>query len=214
MRRFIVVVVVAIALAACRTASRIQLPDGGVIHASNGRVAFIRATPGRVVQTALGEEQATELWIASSDGTDARRLVTGRAADSVQRTLAALSSPQFSPDGGRIYFLSDAWVTSDAVHAVDVATGREWFVAPGNSLMIIPRGPLAGCLLVGQHRSRPGGGGSYDSIWLLGTDGQELALAASDSAGADRRLEIWMGGSIPEGAFDVSRAAPTSERCR
>src|SRR3954471_17284836 len=85
----------------------------------DGRIAWIRATPDKLVATSLGNEQATELWIADSSGAHARRLVTGRAADSVEHALAALSSPRFSPDGRRIYFLSRAWVTSDAVHAVD-----------------------------------------------------------------------------------------------
>jgi hypothetical protein len=212
MRRF--VIAVAITLAACRSSNTIQLPDTGVTHGQDGRVAFIRATPGRTVPTSLGDEQATELWIANADGTGARRLVAGLGATSPERTLAALSSPQFSPNGRRVYFLSRAWVTSDAVHAVDVATGREWFVAPGNTLAIIPRGPLAGCLLVSQHRSRPGEGGSTDWTWLLGTNGQELALAASDPASADRRLAIWMSGSMPEGAIGASHAAPSDEHCR
>jgi dipeptidyl aminopeptidase/acylaminoacyl peptidase len=211
MRRFIGIL--ALALGACRSSNTIRLPDTGVTHSPDGRVVFIRATPDRLVATSLGDEQATELWIANADGTAARRLVIGRAADSVERTLAALSVPQFSPDGRRVYFLSRAWVTSDAVHAVEVATGREWFVAPGNSLAIIPRGPLAGCLLVSQHRYRPNQGGSYDWTWLLGSNGQELALAASDSDGADRRLATWLDGGIPEGAFGASRAAPSNERC-
>lgn len=208
-----VITVLAILFAACRSSSNIRVPDSGVARATNGRVAFIRATPGRLVPTALGDEQATELWIANADGADPRRLVVGVAADRVERSLAALSSPVFSPDGRRIYFLSRAWVTSDAVHAVDVATGREWFVAPGNSLAIVPRGPLAGCLLVSQHRYRPNEGGSYDWTWLLGTDGRELALAASDSDGADQRLAAWLIGRIPEGAFGAARTAPSNERC-
>lgn len=211
MRRFIGII--ALALGACRSANTIRLPDTGVAHSPDGRVAFIRATPDRLVPTSVGEEQATELWIANADGTAARRLVAGRAADSVERTLAALSSPQFSPDGRRVYFLSRAWVTSDAVHAVDVATGHEWFVAPGNSLAIIPRGPLAGCLLVSQHRYWPNEGRSYDWTWLLGSIGQTLARAASDSDDSDARLAAWLGGTIPEGAFGASSTAPSNERC-
>lgn len=102
----------------------VRLPDTGLARANDGRVAFVRATPGRLVSTSLGDEQVTELWVANADGSHARRLLTGASGDSVERTIAAMSSPQFSPDGRRIYFLSRAWVTSDAVHAVDVATGR------------------------------------------------------------------------------------------
>ena len=203
----------ALGVAACRSAQVTSLPQTGLARAPDGRVAFIRPTPNRVVATSLGGEQATELWIANADGTHARRLVSGHAADSLEHSLAALSSPQFSPDRHRIYFLSRAWVTSDAVHAVDVASGREWFIAPGNTLAIIPRGPLAGCLLVSQHRYRPNERGAYDWTWLLGSDGHEIALAASDSADVDRRLALWMSGQVPDGALRPSRAAPSNERC-
>jgi hypothetical protein len=192
----------------------VRLPDAGIARASNGYVAFIRATPERLVATSLGDEQATELWIAKADGTEARRLVVGVAAGRIERALAALSSPRFSPDGRRIYFLSRAWVTSDAVHAVEVASGREWFVTPGNSLEVIPSGPLAGCLLVSQHRYWPNEGGSYDWTWLLASSGHEIALAAPDSDAAERRLVTWMGGVIPPGTLQESRTAPPRARCR
>jgi hypothetical protein len=208
-----VVFALAFGLAACRRPDMVPLPDTGVARASDGHVAFIRKTPDRLVSTSLGEEQATELWIANADGTDARRLLTGSPADSVEHTIASMSSPHFSPDGRRVYFLSRAWVTSDAVHAIDVATGREWFVAPGNSLAIVPRGPFAGCLLVGQHRYWPNEGGSYDWTWLLASNGQTISLAASDSVGVDGRISMWMNGSIPDSALQASHTVLSNVRC-
>jgi hypothetical protein len=213
-RIFGIVGIFAVTVVACHSATAIPLPGTGVVHAANGRVAFIRPTPDRLVPTSLGEEQATELWVANADGTGARRLVVGRAADSIEHALAAFSSPHFSPDGRRLYFLSRAWVTSDAVHAVDIESGREWFVAAGNSLAVIPQGPFAGCLLVRQHRYRPTEDRSVNWTWLLGTNGQELALAASDADETDQRLAAWLGGSIPAGAFPASGTAPSNERCK
>jgi hypothetical protein len=205
--------VLTLSVVACRPPERIALPDTNLARASDGRVAFIRATPNQLVSTSLGDEQATELWIADSDGTHARRLVSGVSSDSVEHTLASMSSPVFSIDGNRVYFLSRAWVTSDAVHAVDVSTGREWFVAPGNSLAVIPRGPFAGCLLVSQHRYRPNDEGAYDWTWLLSSSGKEITVAAADSAGADRRLETWMSGSVPADAFAGDRGLPANVHC-
>ena len=198
-----------------RAAAQASSSAGDTARSSSGLTAFVHHTPDRRVATSLGEEEASEIWIASARGGKPRRLVVGRAAkpaDSVTRTLAAMSSPKFSPDGRRVYFLSSAWVTSDAVHAVDVATGREWFIAPGNSIAIIPRGRYAGCLLVSQHRYRPNEGGSFDWTWLLGTDGKEIALAASDSAAEEERLATWMRGKIPAGAFRKSHQ-PVKPRC-
>ena len=107
------------------------------------------------------------------DGGTPRMLVHGRASASVEHALAELKEPWISPDGRRIYFLSDAWVTSSAVHAVDVATGREHFVIPGNSLEVVPRGEYAGYLMVEQHRYFLAAG-SYDSTWLFSPTGREI----------------------------------------
>lgn len=186
--------------------------DADVARAATGHVAFIRATPDHLVPTALGDAEATELWIEDADGSHPHRLVVGTAADSVEHSLAAFSSPRFSLDGRRLYFLSHAWVTSDAVHVVDVASGRESFVAPGNALEVILRGPFAGCLLVAQHRYRENGGGSSDSAWIIDPHGRTIALADA-SSDAQIQLTIWRDGRVPDAALQASHTAASSGRC-
>lgn len=143
-------------------------------------VVFVRATPGRVFDTATGHEQATELWTVRTDGTGARMLLRGRDGRTPQTTLASFQAPQFSPDGRKIYFLSTAWVVSAAVHVVDVQTGRESYVCPGNSLEVVPRGRYAGHLIVAQHRYFVGGG-SYDWFWLMTPQGREVGPVSDDT---------------------------------
>ena len=145
-------------------------PDGRTI-------AFVRGTPRDTVETALGWEEATSLWIVRTDGGGARMLVRGRSAGSPERTLASLDEPWFSPDGRRIYFLSTAWVTSAAVHVVELPSGTERFLIPGNSLEVVPAGRYAGHLLVAQHRYFLAGG-SYDWVWLFTPDGREVGPVA------------------------------------
>ncbi|HEU0013740.1 MAG TPA: hypothetical protein VFQ45_08655 [Longimicrobium sp.] len=135
-------------------------------------IAEVRATPGVMVDMP-SQSEATELWVMRKDGSQPRKLVRGTADDAPERTLAGFHSPRFSPDGGTIYFLSEAWVTSAAVHAVDVASGSERFVAPGNSLHVVQRGKYAGHLVVSQHRYWQGGG-SYDWPWLVTPEGKAL----------------------------------------
>lgn len=154
-------------------------------------VAFIRGTPGNLVMTALDREEATELWVIRTDGSGARMLVRGRTADDPRRTLASLQSPQFSPDGRRIYFLGTAWVTSAAVHAVDASTGREWFVAPGSTLEVVPSGRYAGHLLVGQHRYFLAGG-SYDWFWLVTPDGRDVGPVGETEAALEAFREMYV----------------------
>lgn len=149
-------------------------PDGQTI-------AFIRGNPADSVDTVSGWEEATSLWIVAVDGSGARTLVRSRYSETPGQALAMLRSPAYSPDGRQIYFLSAAWVTSGAVHAVDVSTGAERFVAPGNSLEVIPSGDYAGFLVVSQHRYFLAGG-SYDWYWLVSPEGREI-----DPVGEDER---------------------------
>jgi dipeptidyl aminopeptidase/acylaminoacyl peptidase len=150
-------------------------PDGRTI-------AFIRDTPGDSVDTVLGREEGTSLWTIGVDGSGARMLVRGRSSETPGHALAMLQSPRFSPDGRRIYFLSEAWATSRAVHAVEVSTGAEQFIAPGNSLEVVPAGAYAGHLVVSQHRYFLAGG-SYDWYWLVTPEGREVgAVGESDAA--------------------------------
>lgn len=163
-------------------------PDGRTI-------TFIRGTPGDSVETSLGPDEATQVWVVGADGSGARMLVRGRAAPEPERALALMSSPQFSPDGKRVYFLSVAWVTSGAVHAVDVALGRESFVLPGQSVEVVRRGHYAGHLLVTQHRYFIIGG-TYDWVWLFTPDGREVGpIGDGDAAVATFREDFEDDGS-------------------
>lgn len=156
--------------------------DRDPVLSPDGRtIAFIRGTPADSVDTVLGREEATSLWIVGVDGDGARMLVRGRSSETPSVALAHLQAPGFSPDGQRIYFLSAAWATSGAVHAVDVSTGAERFLAPGNSLEVIPSGDYAGFLLVSQHRNFLAGG-SYDWYWLVSPEGREIDPVGEDEA--------------------------------
>ena len=148
-------------------AARLRLTTGGrdrdpVLSPGGRRVAFVRR-----------DTTVSELWIVDVGGGPARRLVAARPNDEPRANLTRFASPRFSPDGRTIYFLTEAWVTSGAVHAVDVATGRVRYVCPGNSLRVVPRGEYAGHLMVEQHRYFVGGG-SYDWVWLVTPAGRDV----------------------------------------
>ena len=141
------------------------------------RVVFLRAGPG-------GE---ASIWTIETGGAGLRRWIVARADTAPERTLADLQTPRFSPDGSRIYFLSSAWATSGAVHALDLASGAERFLIPGNSLEVMRSGEYAGPLLVEQHRYYLAGG-SYDWLWLFTADGREVGpVGESEEAEAEFR---------------------------
>ncbi len=157
-------------------------PDGQM-------AAFVRRTPGKTVKAGVGQAEATELWSIRVDGTEAKQIVVGRSAEKMDSVLAGFRDPQFSKDGKRIYFLSAAWVTSAAVHVVDVETGAEHFVCPGNSLEVLRQGQYVGHLLITQHRYFLAGG-SFDWIWLFTPDGREVGpVADSNDSDVKERLE-------------------------
>jgi dipeptidyl aminopeptidase/acylaminoacyl peptidase len=139
------------------------------------RIAFVRSTPGKTVQTSLGDAEATELWLVDGDGEQLELLVSGKEDGDPKKSLADFSSPQFSTDGRKIYFMSVGWVTSGAVHVVDIQSKRESFVSPGNTLEVIQKGKYRGYLIVQEHKYFFGAkAGSYDHYWLLTPNGREI----------------------------------------
>jgi len=160
-------------------------PDGSI-------VVFVRATPGRTAQTAYPSIEATELWTVRVDGSNARLRVRGKAAKTVEETIAGIQSPEFSPDGKGIFFLGGGWVTSSAVHFLDLSSGRIRFVCPGNSLEVIRNGQYRGHLIVSQHRYFLGGG-SFDWLWLVSPDGREVGPIGNEDADSEERLRYVRG---------------------
>ena len=148
-------------------------PDGKTI-------VFARATPERKVPTGSGDD-TSEIWLLGVDGKNARKIVEPKAAEKTEAILAELSSPQFSSDGTKIFFETTAWTTSGAIHVFDLATKKEHFVCAGGGLEVIHSGEYKDCLLVTQHRYFIGGG-SYDWVWLLRSDGKEVGPVGEDTA--------------------------------
>lgn len=147
-------------------------PDGKAL-------VFVRTGSGSKLQSASGEVDANEIWWMDVVSGRSRRLVRSSASDDPKKFLGALQAPQLSPDGKTVFFLSAAWATSSAVHAVDVATGAVRFIAAGNSLEVIPQGEHRGRLIVQVHKYFLGGG-SYDWFWLLEPDGREVGPIGED----------------------------------
>ena len=97
-----------------------------------------------------------------------RIIVNPKIADEPKENLTGATSPCFSyqasagADGsvvGSIFFLTNAWATSGAVHRATLGPNPTVsFVTDSNSLSVVQKGRFAGALDISQHIYAPQGG--------------------------------------------------------
>jgi Tol biopolymer transport system component len=121
----------------------------------------------------IREAQNNELWIMAVSGDNARPIVIGHNDEDVKKNLTELNNPLFALNGKAVYFLSAAWVTSNAIHKVDLTTNKQHFVTDGNSLKLVPSGKYKGYLIVSKHKYHKDGG-SYEDFWLVSPEGKAI----------------------------------------
>jgi hypothetical protein len=99
----------------------------------------------------------------------------------MEYVIAGISNPQFSVDLSKVYFQSVAWATSMAIHAVDIRTGKEKFICPGNDVKVIQSGKWKGDLVVLMHKYKGAPlYGSYDHYFIVDGNGKELKDMGED----------------------------------
>jgi hypothetical protein len=106
--------------------------------------------------------------------------LTSWSSNDPKGTLVGFKNLFLSPDSKTLYFQTDAWATSDAVHAIEIATKRQRFVAPGEIACVVLAGQYQGDLVIQQHRYFVQGG-SYDNLWLYDPSGKEIGLVSQDT---------------------------------
>lgn len=143
-------------------------------------IVFVRAVPGKTIETGSGAVDAAELWQIRADGKGPTLLVPPRAAEDPRNLIASFQDVNFSADGRHVFFVTPAYATSGAVHAVDTTNRKLRFIMAGSGLEVVPSGEYKDCLLVEQHRYFIGGG-SFDWIWLFRPDGKEIGPVGESS---------------------------------
>jgi hypothetical protein len=107
-------------------------------------------------------------------------LVINQPANDAEQNLSDFSNLFLSPDSKTLYFQSDAWATSPAIHSVDIASKKVSFMAAGSIACVVLAGQFQGDLIVQEHRYFVQGG-SYDGLWLIDPAGKELGVVSLDT---------------------------------
>ena len=108
------------------------------------------------------------------DGTDETLLTAGRPGSEPTEALCGFFDKQFSADGATLFFLSPAWTTSGALHALSLDSRATRYVIPANTYAVLSwctSKKLADAIVVEQHRYFELGG-SFDWYWLFDPTGR------------------------------------------
>lgn len=175
-------ILMAVATPAVARGHAAQSPDGRLR-------AWIKPEAG--AQGASGQD-ASSLWLTDRRTKRSRLLFRGVPSRDPRRDTVSIDNPRFSLDGGYVYVDADAYATSRAIHQIDVRTGTERFVVDGGLLGVIRTGPWRGYLLVGQHRYRANGDGSYDPVLVYRPDGREMLTVPRSVEDGDGAVARWL----------------------
>ncbi|MDO9212839.1 MAG: DPP IV N-terminal domain-containing protein [Methylococcales bacterium] len=175
LKRLITLLLTCICLSSIAYAAQVSEKQGNIYYdnqqlTSSGKDSMAALSPDGK-QVVFVRDDA--LWLMDVTGNNAHAIVVSAENDDVKQNLTELNNPRFSLDSKAVYFLSAAWVTSNAVHVVDLATHKQHFVTDGNSLELIPTGKYRGYLIVSKHKYHQGGG-SYEDFWLVSPKGKAI----------------------------------------
>jgi hypothetical protein len=134
------------------------------------------------------------LWIADVQTRKSRCLIRSDPSPDAEKNLREVYGPHFSPDGRSVYVTAASWVTDGAIHKVDVASGKERFVAAGELQGVIIAGPYNGDLLVRRHTPWPAPEiGYHYPAWVVDTAGRNvLRVPGMDHDDESDHISLWL----------------------
>lgn len=147
-----------------------------VLSPDKTMIAFVRKTKDPIPERCLDLSDAkygNQIWLYNLASKEEKLLVANNYdCSNPQTKILDPTSLQFSSDNKILYFITSGWVTSGALHAVNIDGKDLRFIIPANSVEVVSNGRYEGYLIVMQHRYFIGGG-SYDWYWLFSPQGKE-----------------------------------------
>lgn len=114
-----------------------------------------------------------------------RVVLNGKASQKPEDNLFGFTNLRLSPDASTLYFETEAWATSNAIHAINIETGQVRYVTSGSIACVVGSGQYQGDIIADQHRYFVQGG-SYNPLYLFTPDGKEVGIVALDDRDAPR----------------------------
>lgn len=157
--------------------------NGGAVLSPDGKkVAYLHIRPKNQRDYELF--RGNEIWVVDVTGKNAKRLLKTRMVDDdAEANLSQFNSLAFSVAGDRLYFLSEAWMERDALHVLNLATGKQKFITGSNIVIVIHRGRYAEHLVIEDicHEDSAGKSGCY---FLITPEGKEVMAIGEKEAQA------------------------------
>ena len=136
-------------------------------------IVYIRTVPKNGYEYKGGDSIPTEIVFMDLESKQEKVILKEEPSTDPYKTLKDFSEPLFSSDSQILYFLSNAWVTSSAVYALDLKTLKTQFIIDGNDLAIIKSGDYKNYIVIDRHQYYVDGG-SYDYSWLVSPNGKVI----------------------------------------
>ena len=114
-----------------------------------------------------------------------RVVLSGKAGRKPEDNLSGFTNLRLSPDASTLYFETEAWATSNAIHSVNIKTGVARYVTSGSIACVVGSGQYQGDIIAAQHRYFVQGG-SYNPLYLFTPQGKEVGVVALDSGEASK----------------------------
>lgn len=178
MRVRTVLVALTFLLCSCEEPKDTSVKNSGVsLIPAEGNFTFVIKDTGNPLSggSGNGDDTNNELWLKNDKTAKERLLVACQDAEKMENEICDIHNPQFSPDRSKVYFESSAWAVSGTIHMVDLNTGKERYVCPGDGLKVLRSGKYKGDFLTTMHKYYgPPNYGSYDHVFIVDDRGKEL----------------------------------------
>ncbi|WP_284972505.1 hypothetical protein [Atlantibacter hermannii] len=156
--------------------SHAAIKDGAInqlITAPGGKIAYYILTTKNFD---VYDEPIMEITSRDINGSE-KTLLKSRYSKNPKENLTGFYNLNLSPDARTLYFNSQAWAVSGAVHSLNIKTGAVNYIAAGELACIVPNGEHQGDLIVQMHKYYVQGG-SHDDLYLVKPNGNVIGLVA------------------------------------